>query len=428
MVDEATEVAEAADSATSVRAAGLRLPAALDSLRYRNYRLLWFGQLVSSSGDWMDQVALNWLVVSHLYDGHEAALPVAILNASRLVPILVFTPIGGVLADRMERRKLMFTTQAAAMVLAFILATLVATGFVEFWMVLAVSVGRGIMLSFNMPARQSLISQLVPPNALMNAIALNSATLNLTRIAGPLIAALFFITPFGIAGAFYFNGLTFLAVLACLAIMAVPPQPERARTGMLSDLTGGFSYINRTVVLRALVILAIVPMIFGMPYQAMSAVVAKDVLGTGGEGFGLLTAATGVGAVSGALFVASLKSDARKGRLMLIGLCSFGLSIIVFAASSWFLLSLVALAAVGVCQQIYLASNNTLLQLHAEDEYRGRVMSTLFLSRGMVPLGTLIAGLATTVVGVQWALAAMASVLIVLALATARFAPRVRAL
>lgn len=404
----------------------LRLPPAFASLRYRNYRLLWFGQLVSSSGDWMDQVALNWLVVSQLYDGREAALPVAALNACRLVPILVFTPIGGVLADRLERRRLMFTTQAAAMVMAFVLATLVATGLVEFWMVLAIALGRGVMLSFNMPARQSLISELVPREALTNAVALNSATLNLTRVAGPLIAAIFFLTPFGIAGAFYFNGLTFLAVLAGLAIMEIPKQPARARQGMLSELAGGFAYINRSVVLRTLVILATVPMVFGMPYQTMSAVVSRDVLGTGGEGFGLLTAATGVGAVCGALTVASLAPEARKGRLMLVGLCCFGLSIVVFAASSWFMLSVLAMAAVGVCQQIYLASNNTLLQLHAEDEYRGRVMSTLFLSRGMVPLGTVIAGVATTVVGVQWALGAMASVLVVLALLTARAAPRVR--
>ncbi|MGE0136006.1 MAG: MFS transporter [Dehalococcoidia bacterium] len=401
---------------------------AFDSLRYRNYRLLWFGQLVSSSGDWMDQVALNWLVVSQLYDGRDAALPVAILNASRLVPILVFTPIGGVLADRLERRRLMFATQAAAMVMAFVLATLVATGLVEFWMVLAIALGRGVMLSFNMPARQSLISELVPREALTNAVALNSATLNLTRVAGPLIAAIFFLTPFGIAGAFYFNGATFVAVLIGLAIMDIPRQPVRTRKSMFSELLGGFSYINRSQVLRALVILATVPMVFGMPYQAMSAVIARDVLGTGGEGFGLLTAATGVGAVCGALTIASLPPSARKGRLMLVGLNCFGLSIIVFAASSWFALSLVAMASVGVCQQIYLASNNTLLQLHAEDEYRGRVMSTLFLSRGMVPLGTLIAGLATTVIGVQWALGAMASVLVVLALLTARAAPRVRAL
>jgi MFS family permease len=353
---------------------------------------------------------------------------VALLTACRLVPSLVYTPNGGVLADRLERRRLMMTTQASAMVMALVLATLVVTGLVEFWMVLAIAVGRGVMLSFNMPARQSLISELVPPEALMNAIALNSATINLTRVLGPLIAAIFFLTPFGIAGAFYFNGFSFLAVLAGLAIMAIPPHPPRARRGMLSELAGGFAYINRSVTLRTLVILATVPMIFGMPYQAMAAIVAKDVLGTGGEGFGLLTAATGVGAVCGALTVASLRSDARKGRLMLVGLCCFSVSIIVFAASRWFALSILAMCAIGVCQQMYLASNNTLLQLHAEDEYRGRVMSTLFLSRGMVPLGTLLAGILTTLVGVQWALGSMASVLLVLALIVSRRVPRVRAL
>ena len=398
---------------------------ALASLRHRNYRLLWFGTLVSSSGDWMDQVALNWLIVSRLGGG---GVELGLLYVCRLTPILVFTLIGGVVADRMERRRLLFTTQAVAMLLAFALAVLVSTGLVQFWMVLAIAVGRGVMLSFNMPARQSLISELVPPEQLMNAVALNSATLNLTRVLGPAIGGVLLATV-GVAGAFYLNGASFVAVLAALAVMRFPEARKRpARTGMLTELSGGMRYVRSEPVLLSLVVIAVVPMVFGMPYQAMAALFARDVLDIGGAGLGVLTALSGVGAVVGALCIASLPSRAPAGPIMLFGLAAFGVTLLVFAASSTLWLSAVAIVGVGMAQQVYNASNTSLLQLHAADEFRGRVMSMLFLGRGMIPLGALLAGVGASLVGVQWAMGAMAVVLIVLAVASARLAPRLRAL
>src|SRR5215208_369530 len=199
------------------------LPPALRSLRHRNYRLLWSGTLISSSGDWMDQVALNWLV----YELTDSAFSLGILNLCRLLPILLFTLIGGVVADRFERRRMLIVTQTVAMILAFALAILVSTGIVfrdtqlGFLMVLVVAVGRGMMMSFNQPARQSLISDLVPSELLTNAVALNSATLNLTRVIGPVIGGLL-IASIGTAGAFYFNGASFVAVLWGLALMRFP--------------------------------------------------------------------------------------------------------------------------------------------------------------------------------------------------------------
>ena len=186
---------------------GWRLPETFASLRHRNYQLLWSGTMISQSGDWMDQIALNWLV----YDLTGSALALALLNMCRLVPITLFTLVGGVAADRIERRKLLLITQTVAMVLAFALAIVVSTGIVQFWMVLIVAVGRGVMMSFNQPARQSLISDLVPRELLTNAIALNSATMNLTRVIGPIIGGLLIVTV-GVAGAFYVNGLSFVAV------------------------------------------------------------------------------------------------------------------------------------------------------------------------------------------------------------------------
>jgi MFS family permease len=408
---------------TPIRPGSQRLPAALQSLRHRNFQLLWIGSIISNSGDWMDQIALNWLV----YQLSGSAVQLAFLNLARLAPIFVFTLIGGVIADRAERRRLLFTTQAVAMVLAFVLAGLTITGLVQIWMVLVIAVGRGIVLSFNQPARQSLISELVPREDLKNAIALNSATLNLTRVLGPTLGGVLIATV-GVAGAFYLNAASFLAVLGALALMRFPERMRRKKSGMLADLAGGLTYLRQRPTLRTLVLLALLPMVLGMPYMTMLTVFASDVLKVGGGGLGLLTACSGVGAVTGALWVAANAHRVRLGRLMFFGLVGFGATLIVFAVSPWFWLSVVALIAVGAAQQIYMASNNALIQTNVEEEFRGRIVSTLFLNRSMVPLGTVVAGLGTQLVGVQATSAAMAAGLLLLALTMSRLAPAAREL
>ncbi len=387
------------------------LPSALVSLRHPNYRLLWFGTVVSNSGDWMDQAALNWLV----YQLSGSAIDLALLNLCRLAPIFVFTLIGGVAADRVERRRLMFTTQSVAMALALILGALVSTGLVQIWMVLAIAVGRGIVLSFNQPARQSLISELVPRDDLKNAIALNSATLNLTRVLGPAIGGVLIATV-GVAGAFYVNAATFLAVLYALALMRFPERLKRGHGSVRGEIAGGFAYLRRQPTLRTMVLLALLPMVFGMPYMTMLAVMAKDVLRVGGAEFGLMLSCSGVGAVAGSLWVASRAQSVNLGRAMLAGLVLFGVALLAFALSRWFWLSVVLLLAVGIGQQVYTASNNALIQIRVHEEYRGRVVSTLLLNRGMVPLGTLVAGFGTAAFGVQPTMAFMAATLVVMAL------------
>jgi MFS family permease len=409
VTDEATQ---AADSGVRDGTGGswLRLPPALESLRHRNYRLLWMGNLISQTGDWMDQVALNWLV----YDLTGSAFYLGILNLCRLAPILVFTLVGGVIADRVERRWLLFSTQVVAMVLAFVLAALVSTGRVEFWMVVLIGVSRGIALAFNFPARQSLISDLVPRELLSNAIALNQATMNLTRIIGPTIGGILIVTV-GVAGAFYLNGLSFVAVLGGLALMRFPPRQARAKKGMLADLMGGLRYIQGQPDLRMLVMLALVPMILGMPYMTMLTVFASDVLKVDAGGLGLLVACSGGGAVCGALFIASRSSRTGRRKIMFVGLIGFGVALLVFALSPWFWLSAGSLVAVGFSQQVYNAQNNAMIQEDVDPEYRGRVLSTLFLNRGLIPLGTVFAGFGTDLVGAPITLAAMAVMLLSLA-------------
>jgi MFS family permease len=394
-----------------------RLPAALGSLQHRNFRLLWSGNLISQTGDWMDQIALNYLV----YELTHSAVSLGILNLCRLAPVLVFTLVGGVIADRVDRRWLMFTTQTTAMILAFVLAVLVSTGYVQFWMVVVIGVGRGVALAFNFPARQSLISDLVPREYLANAVALNQATTNLTRVIGPTIGGIL-IGTVGVAGAFYLNGLSLLAVLGGLALMRFPPRQARAKKGLLTDLMGGLRYIQSQPDMRMLVLIALVPMILGMPYMTMLTVFASDVLNVGGSGLGLLVACSGGGAMCGALFIASRSARNASGRrkVMFVGLLGFGVALLVFSLSPWFWLSALSLVAVGFSQQIYNTQNNALIQEDVDPEFRGRVLSTLFLNRGLVPLGTVIAGFGTDLAGAPTALAVMAVALLVMAMLVSR--------
>jgi MFS transporter, DHA1 family, staphyloferrin A biosynthesis exporter len=401
---------------------GLTLPDSLRSLRHRNYRLLWIGNFVSNTGDWMDQIAFNWLV----YQLTDSAIYLGLVNLARWLPILVFTLVGGVVADRWERRRLMFTTQAIAMVLALVLAVLDATGLIQIWMVLAIAAGRGIMMSFNQPAKQGLVSDLVPPHDLRNAIGLNSTQFNLTRIIGPAIGGLLIATV-GIAGAFFLNGISFIAVLWSLSAMDIPPRRAAGHRSVLDDIKGGVNYVRTQPVLQGLLVLALLPVGLGLPYMTMLTVFARDVLDVGGTGLGLLTACSSIGAVLGALYVAAA-TNVRRGWLMLAGIIIFGLALFGFALSPWVWFSALMLLVVGLSQQIYMTTNNTVVQEMVDDEYRGRVLSIVFLNRAMIPMGTMLAGFGTAAFGAPHTMAAMAAALVLTGLLAARLSPAARTL
>jgi MFS transporter, DHA1 family, staphyloferrin A biosynthesis exporter len=388
------------------------MPVAFSALSHRNYRLLWTGNLVSQSGDWMDLVAFNWLVYT-LTDSNPLAL--ALANAFRALPLLFFTLIGGVIADRVQRRNLLFSTQAVMMLLAFALAILVSSGSVNIYLIYVIALGRGVTMSFNQPARQSLISELVPPEDLPNAVGLNSATVNLTRVVGPTIGGVLIGTA-GVEAAFWVNAFSFLAVLYSLFLMTFPAwEPPRGRRSMFHDLKEGISYLRHEAGLRLLVILALVPMVLGQPYQVMLTIFAKDVFKSGGEGLGLMSAVAAGGAVIGALVVASSRGSTQFHRQMMAGLLGFGglLALLAIAPSMW--IALPILLMIGMSQQTYQTSNNTMLQMNVDPQYRGRILSTLFLQRGMVPLGTVLAGLLTSAFGPRVAMGSMAVSLLVIA-------------
>ncbi len=393
----------------------------VSSLQHRNYMLLWVGTLISQTGDWMDQIALNWLILVMT----NSPFYLGIFNLCRAIPMLLLILLAGVVADRMERRQMLMITQTAAMVMALSLAVLVSTGLVQVWHIFLIGTLRGIIMSFNIPARQTIISDLVPREKLANAIALNSATINVTRIVGPSIAGALIATV-GNSSPFYVNGLSFLGVLYTLHCMRFPePAARPPRTSLLSEMREGLVYIRGNSTMLALVIIAIVPMFLAQPYMAMLTVFAKDVLDIGPVGLGLLTSAAAGGAVFGALFVASLGDFRQKGALMMAALFAFGATLLLFSMSPWPLLSVFLVVLVGATGTMYNSSNNTILQLMAPDHLRGRILSTLFLNRAMVPMGTAMTGSLAAVVGAPIAMGSMAALVVALALVIRTVAPHV---
>ncbi len=392
------------------------------SLRHPNYRLLWIGTVVSSSGDWMDVAALYYLVYALTRDPFYLTA----YSLVRAVPILSLTLFGGVVADRFERRKLMFVTQTLAMILATALALLVSGGWINIWEILVIGFGRGVMMAFNQPARQSLISELVPVADLQNAIALNSASMNLTRVVGPAIGA-GAIAVAGLQGAFWLNAATFLVLLWSLFAMQFPVRVVKA-TGksMVSSLVEGIGYLRRHGTLGSLVLLATMPMIFGMSYMYIVPVFAREILHVGADGNAFLVAASGVGGLTCALAIASMTSFAHRGWLMLFGLVAFGGSLVIFSQSSLMLLSLVGLFGAGFGQMAYMATNNTLVQEIVDPEYRGRVLSTLSLSIGFVPLGTALASAMIKLFGAPASEAVMGGTLVLIGVYVGLFVQKVR--
>ncbi len=391
-------------------------------LRHRNYRLLWTGTLVSNSGDWMDQVALNWLVL----ETTGSAFYLGLVNLFRAVPILAFTLIGGVAADRFERRRLMMASQAFGMVLAVTLAILVALGQTQIWIILAIAAGRGAMVAFNQPARHSLVSEVVPKHILPSAIALNSLTFNLTKIIGPLLAGIIIAT-WGTAACFAVNALSFIVVLWMLALMQFPPRPERERGELvLQSLMVGFVYLRTNELVMVLVLVAFIPVFFGGPYLQLLALFAVEVFRVGPDGLGLLTACAAFGAMGGALVLATVPAATRSGLVMLLIMLAYGVSVCLFAMTGDFVWAAGLLMFVGAGQIACNATNNILLQTIVPDAVRGRVLSVLLLNKGLVQLGTATVAMLAAFVGVQWAMLLSGGVVVVSACVVLVLVPGLR--
>jgi MFS transporter, DHA1 family, staphyloferrin A biosynthesis exporter len=395
------------------------------SLRYLDYRYLWTGTLMMSAGQWIQQVALGWLV----YEITGSSVMLGVLNGLRALPFLVTGPMAGVAADRMDRRQLMLRTQHVLIATAFLMAGLVASGWLQVWHIFVFTLITGVGWSFSEPVRQSLIPTVVPKAELVNAIALNSAGFNLMKVVGPALGGVM-IALFGAAGNFLVQGAAYVVVLLMIQSMSVAPTPAQARrSSALASLKEGFAYVRSTPTVLALMILAYVPRVFAVPYQTLMPVFQKDVLHVGPEGLGMLIAAPGLGAVLAVLTLASISNRMKRQGLMLVGsTIMLGLSLILFSRTTSFLFALLVLVIAGAFQMVFLASTSTMLQLIVPDELRGRVMSLYMLDRGLMPAGALFAGVVAHLVGAPLAVTSMGVIVVLLTLIVAWRVPHIRTL
>src|SRR5574341_1716954 len=375
----------------------------LGALAHRNFRLFFLGQTVSLTGTWMQSVAQGWLVLtltnSPFYVGLVAALS--------SLGVLLFTLYAGVVADRTDKRRTIIITQSLLMLQAFALAALVWTGAVTVEHVMLLAVLLGIVNAFDIPTRQSFIVEMVGKDDLMNAIALNTSVFNGTRVFGPVVAGLL-IGRFGVGACFFFNGVSYLAVLAGLFAMRIPPHvPTAPHPSAWQGLQEIVAFIRSDVRVATLIGLTALLSIFGFPFLTLMPVFARDILHSDARGFGVLMAAIGVGALFGALTVAVYSRRIPKGRFMVIGGTAFGTFVTLFALSRSFTLSLVLLACAGCAMIVNNALTNTMIQTLVPDALRGRVMGFYsFMFVGMSPLGAFQAGAFAERVGAGWAVAA----------------------
>ncbi|MFC2044038.1 MFS transporter [Chloroflexota bacterium] len=361
------------------------------SLQIPNYRWYWFSTLFSFIAMQMQLMARGWLI----YEMTDSPLALGLVSIAWGVPVILFIPLGGVLADRIERKKLIILTQIPTGLITLALTILILTGLIEYWYLFGAAFLTGISDAFNMPARQAIVPQLVGKKQLLNAIALSSSGMNLTRIVAPAMAGML-IGMIGISGVYIFvTGCYVIVIGTMLMLSSSAVVPRLQKTSLARDLVVGFHYIRHNPPIMVLLLSAFVTIIFGFPYMMLMPIFARDVLNIGPEGLGLLMSATGCGALAGSLGIASLGHFKRKGWLLLTLGVVFGAGLVLFASSKSLYLSLFLLFIVGVGSAGYFALNNTLIQSNITGDMRGRVMAIFQMTFGLHGVGTLfISGIA----------------------------------
>ena len=353
---------------------------------------------VSLIGTWIQTVAQSWLV----FQLTNSAFLLGLVGFLGSAPVFVLSLFGGVVADRLNKRNILIFTQSAFMALAFALAILTQFKIITPGHIMLIAVLNGTIMAFDGPTRQAVVVELVGKKHLLNAIALNSVSFNSSRIIGPALACIM-VAGIGMAGCFYVNGISFLAVLAALFLIR-PNQIVRADKGSskLEDLKDGLRLIKNNRLILSLIAMVGISSLFGISYAILMPIFANDILHVGVKGLGLLMSSAGAGALIAALILARLGDFRHKGRLLVSSTIIFSLSLVLFALSKIYLLSLMSLVLVGGSSVLAMALVNTLLQTIVTDEYRGRVMSAfMFTFAGIMPFGNLIAGALSQSIGVS---------------------------
>jgi len=377
----------------------MKLPATLRALGYRNFQLFFGGQLISLIGTWMQNIAQAWLV----YRLTGSSVLLGAVSFAGQIPIFFLAPLGGIAADRVSRRRIVIGTQTASMLLAFALAALTLTGTVRVWHVFVLASLLGVVNAFDIPARQAFQVEMVGKADLMNAIALNSSLFNASRVIGPAIAGIL-VAAIGEGWCFFANGASYIAVITGLLLITVEDR-ERGAEGEspLASVVEGFRFVIRNVPVHAILMLLGVVSLTGMPYTVLMPIFADRILHGGARAMGWLMGCAGMGALGGALRLASRTELKGLNRWLPVASFAFGATLIGFAWSRVFWLSACILVPVGFSMMIEMASSNTLLQSMVPDELRGRVMSVYsMVFMGMAPFGALLAGVVAGRIGAPW--------------------------
>jgi len=371
-------------------------------LRHRNFQLFFSGQLISLIGTWMDNVAEGWLV----YRLTHSSLLLGVATFAGQIPVFLLAPLGGMVADRWNRRKIVIATQSASMVLAFILATLTLARIVTVWEVIVLAACMGSVNAFDIPTRQAFLVEMVGREDLMNAIALNSSMFNAARVIGPSIAGVL-VAWKGEGWCFFANAVSYIAVIAGLLAMKVPPRPAAVHVGSpLDHIAEGFRFARTTAPIRAILLLIALVSLVATPYSVLMPIFAARILHGSARTLGVLMASAGIGAVAGALLLAARRGVRGLGRWVAIACGGFGTALILFSFSRWYSLSAILLVPVGFFAMVQFASSNTLIQSMVPDRLRGRIMSIYsMMFMGMVPLGALFAGAIADRIGAPWTVA-----------------------
>ena len=396
----------------------------LGVLRNRNFTMLWAGVIVSNAGSWMQIVAQGYLV----YQLSGSPFLLGLVGMARAVPMIVLPPFGGMVADRVERLKLLKFTQMASFLIALSQGVIVSLGIVTVWQLAVIGVLAGAVNAFDQPSRQALLPDLVPRQQLAKAIALNSSAWQGSALFGPTLAGIT-IAAVGVAGAFYANAFSFLAVVVALYfIRGVEEHTGRGRRQTTAgDLLAGLKYARASSLIGVLLLMATITSIFGRSFQQLLPVFAVDVFSRGGFGLGLLFAAPGAGTIVGAIALAVLRDTRAKGPAFLAGAFLFSATIVLFALNRSFPIALVLLFGSGLASIVFSSLMTTMIQLEAPDELRGRIMSLVTVTmQGFTPIGALITGALADSIGTPEAVAGCAVIVGIAAIVTLVASPAVR--
>jgi len=401
---------------------------AFDALRYREYRLLWYGQVFASMGTWMDQVTRGWLI----YELTDSALQLGLVRGIQAIPFLLLSPIAGSTADRCSRKFQVVAAQFANGVLYAITAALIFTGLIEPWHVYVTAFLMASVQVFLQPSRAAMISDSVPADRLTNAIGLNAMVFNTARSTGPALSGLL-ISLFN-TGVSYAAQALFM-VLATVWTMQMSAASQKKSSGhghgaheesFFQSILEGWKFSWRTAEVRTGILIVIVAALFMIPFSTLLPVFARDLLQVGARGQGLLLTAMGIGALCSSVLIASVGDRMPRGILMLGGVALYGILVVVFSASPWFSLSMALMAMIGLCHVSSHALVQTVIQTYSPPEFRGRTIAIFHMSQVLLLLGGMLIGALSAAVGAPWAAASMSLVGTLCMIAIYLLVPRAR--